>query len=81
MQGVVPRPDIAPILQQHFVALASDCDDPEDEVLALANHLVDAQMLPFVLFADSNGKFLNGSSGMVTPASFLATLTKLAEQK
>ena len=29
MEGVVPRPDVAPLLQEHFVALASDCDDPE----------------------------------------------------
>jgi hypothetical protein len=77
VQGVVPRPDVAPLLQQHFVALASDCDDPEDEVLRLAEHLEDAQMLPFVLFADADGRFLGGSSGNVLPQTFVKTLERL----
>lgn len=77
VQAIVPRPDVAPLLQGHFVALASDCDDPEDEVLALAEKLEDAQMLPFVLVADERGQFLDGSSGAVAPASFLKTLQRL----
>ncbi len=79
VQTVVPRPDVAPLLQQHFVAVASDCDDPEDEVIALAEKLEDAQMLPFVLFADSNGCFLEGSSGAVHAASFAKTLQRLVD--
>jgi glycine/D-amino acid oxidase-like deaminating enzyme len=75
----VPRPDVAPLLQQHFVALASDCDDPEDEVLHLAQQLEDAQMLPFVLFADARGRFLEGSSGAVNPQAFAKTLQRLVD--
>ena len=81
VQSVVPRPDVAPLLQQHFVALASDCDDPEDEVLALAEHLQDATMLPFVLFADARGRFLGGSSGAVQPASFVKALQQHIEAR
>lgn len=77
MQGVVPRPEVAPLLQQHFVALASDADDTEPEVLKLAYNLEDAMMLPFVLFADGDGRFLGGSSGFVNPATFKSTLEKL----
>lgn len=77
MQGVVPHPQIAPLLQQGFVALASDCDDPEDEVIALAQHLEDAYMLPFVVFADADGRFLAGSSGAVNPVGFQRTLQGL----
>jgi hypothetical protein len=77
VQGVIPRPDVAPLLQQHFVALAADADDAEPEVEALAMHLEDAMMLPFVLFADKHGKFLAGSSGRINPLSFVATLTQL----
>jgi len=77
VQGVVPRPDVAPLLQGHFVALASDADDAEEPVLRLAYRLEDAMMLPFVLFADAEGKFLAGSSGFVNPATFRATLEKL----
>jgi hypothetical protein len=81
VQGVVPRPDVAPLLQAHFVALASDCDDPEPEVLQLAEHLQDAQMLPFVLFADAKGRFLAGQSGAVRPAAFVETLQRLIADK
>jgi hypothetical protein len=77
VQGVVPHPEIAPLLQRHFVALASDCDDPEDEVLALANQLEDASMLPFVLFADEDGRFLAGTSGAVNPLAFKQSLARL----
>ena len=77
MQGVVPRPDVAPLLQQHFVALAADADDTEDEVALLAQNLQDAYTLPFVIFADANGRFLEGSSGAIDPRAFIATLKKL----
>ena len=80
MQGVLPRPDVAPLLQAGFVALASDADDPEDAVLRLAYRLEDAMMLPFVLFADAEGKFLAGSSGFVNPAAFRATLERLTRK-
>lgn len=80
MQGVVPHPQIAPLLQQGFVALASDCDDPEDEVIALAQNLEDATMLPFVVFADAEGRFLTGSSGAVNPVGFKQTLESLASK-
>ncbi len=80
MQGVVPRPEIAPLLQQHFVALASDADDTEDEVLKLAYNLEDAMMLPFVILADADGKFLTGSSGSVNPTNFKATLENLTRK-
>lgn len=79
MQGVLPRPDVAPLLQQHFVALAADADDAEDEVIALAQQLENAFMLPFVIFADEDGRFLDGSSGLVNPALFAATLARLAQ--
>lgn len=77
MQGVVPRADIAPLLQQHFVAVASDADDTEEAVVELAYNLEDAMMLPFVIFADADGRFLAGSSGFVDPATFKNTLEKL----
>lgn len=78
MQGVVPHREVAPLLQQGFVALASDVDEPEAEVLDLARNLDDAHMLPFVIFASPGGAFLGGSSGAVTPAGFRRTLEGLA---
>ena len=66
MQAVVPRPDVAPLLQR-CVALASDCDAPDPEVEELALHIPDAMMLPFVILADHRGQFIEGWSGAVTP--------------
>ena len=77
MQGVIPRPDIAPLLQQHFVALASDADDTEDEVIRLAHHLENAFMLPFVIFADAEGKFLDGYAGSTNPPAFKAMIERV----
>ena len=68
------------MLQQHFVALASDCDDSEEEVEQLAQHLEDATMLPFVMFADASGKYLAGSSGAVNPVGFKRTLETLVKR-
>ena len=81
VQSVVPHPQIAPILRDHFVALASDCDDAQDEVLQLAQNLPDATMLPFVMFADASGNFLGGSSGAVNPVSFKRTLEELVAKQ
>lgn len=78
MQGVIPRPDVSALLQEHFVALAADADDPEPEVIELATKLEGAMMLPFVMFTDAEGQFLDGYSGVVTPPYLLRTLTKLA---
>ena len=78
MQGVVPHPEIAPLLQAGFVGLAADCDEPEDEVTRLASRMQDATMLPFVIFTDSQGEFLEGQSGAVNPASFKKTLERLS---
>lgn len=80
MQAVIPRPDVAPLLQEHFIAVASDCDDPEEEVIALAQQLEDAMMLPFVLFADADGKYLDGYSGVVTPPYLIKKLTEFSSQ-
>ncbi len=77
MQGVVPHPQIAPLLRAGFVAVAADCDDPEDDVLALAERLEEASMLPFVIFADADGNFLAGSSGAVNPLRFKVQLEDL----
>lgn len=80
VQSVVPRPDVAPLLQEHFIALASDADDTEDEVIDLASHLEDAMMLPFVILTDKTGKFVAGSSGMVNPLTFASTLKRITQK-
>lgn len=78
VQSVVPRPDVGPVLQKHFVALAADADDSEDEVIELAQNLEDAYMLPFVIFADADGNFIEGQSGVVNPIVFAANLKRIA---
>lgn len=68
MQAVLPRPDIAPLLQKHYVALAADADLPEAEVHRLLFKLKGASMLPIVIVADANGQFLQGLAGVSDPA-------------
>lgn len=71
MQGVIPQPEIAEILGEHFVGLAADADAPEEEVVALGiAHLADAMMLPFVMLVDGDGRWLGGGSGAVAPEPF-----------
>lgn len=75
---MIPRPDIGPLLREHFVALAADADDAEPEVEELAMKLDGAMMLPFVIFADAEGRFVDGYSGVVTPPFLLRKLRELA---
>ena len=67
MQAVLPRPDIAPLLQQHYVALPGDADLPEAEVHRLMFKMRTASMLPIVIVADADGQFLDGLSGAYDP--------------
>lgn len=78
MEAVIPRPDIAPLLQEKFIALTSDCDDPEQEIVQLAMKLEGAMMLPFVLIANSEGEFVQGMAGGVDPKKFAAMLGQAA---
>jgi hypothetical protein len=77
VEGVVPRPDVAPLLQEHFVALAADADASDPGVMKIAMQLEGAMMLPFVLFTDAEGNFIDGYSGVVTPPYLKKTLEKL----
>lgn len=74
--AVVPRPDVAPLLQQHFVALAGDADLPEAEVHRLLFKLRAATLLPIVILADAQGRFLDGVSGVSDPARIRSLLEK-----
>jgi len=76
--AVVPRPDIAPLLGEHYVALAGDADLPETEVHRLLFKLRTASMLPIVIVADAEGQFLEGLSGVSDPARIRALLEKHA---
>ena len=77
VQNVIPRADVAPLLQEHFVAVAADADEPEDAVLQLAMKLEGAMMLPFVLFTDAEGNYLDGYSGTAMPPHLKKVLVRL----
>ncbi len=82
VESVVTQANVAKLLQDGFVAVASDIDDPEPAVLDLAMaNLPDAMMLPFVLFTDAEGNFLAGGHGAVNPSAFARTLQTLAEKR
>ena len=63
MQAVLPRPDVAPRLQEGYVVLAADADEPDPDVHKLLFKLKNASMLPIVLVADAEGNFLAGGAG------------------
>ncbi|MEZ5973506.1 MAG: thioredoxin family protein [Planctomycetota bacterium] len=81
VEAVLPRPDVSDLLQNHFVALAADADADDPEILRIASHLEDAMMLPFVMFTDAEGQFLDGYSGASTPPYLIKTLEKLIAQR
>jgi len=78
VQAVLPRPDVAPLLQKSYVALAADVDLPESEVHRLLFKLRNASMLPIVIVADAQGNLLEGLSGVSDPARIRALLEKHA---
>jgi hypothetical protein len=78
VQAVLPRPDVAPLLQRSYVTLADDADLPEPEVHRLLFKLRNASMLPIVIVADGEGQFLEGLSGVADPARIRALLEKHA---
>ncbi len=69
---------MAPLLRQHYVALAADADLPEAEVHRLLFKLRNANMLPIVILADADGQFLEGLAGVADPARIRALLEKHA---
>lgn len=77
MEGAIPHERVAPLLAPHFVGLAADCDEPEPEVLDLARRLEDAMMLPFVLFTDAEGAFLEGYAGTGSAPYLVRVLERL----
>ena len=74
MQAVLPRPDVAPLLQEHFVAVAADPDEPDPEAHALLFELPNATMLPIVVLADARGAFIDGGAGAFDPERLKAML-------
>ena len=76
MEGVIPRPDVAPMLQNGFIALAADADADDPDILQVAMQVPDAMMLPFVIITDADGTYLDGYSGVVTPPYLKKTLEK-----
>ena len=69
------------MLQESFVSLAADADNSEPRIQNLAAKLEGATMLPFVIFADAKGNFLDGYSGVVTPPYLIQTIEKLIGAK
>lgn len=76
IETVVPRPDVGPLLAEHFVSLAADCDEPEPEIDELVDHVEAVFALPIWVLAAPDGSFLAGSSGAVDPAELRAALLR-----
>jgi hypothetical protein len=66
------------LLNEHFVCVASDCDNPEPEVRAIgARHMAYARALPFCLYLNSEGEFVHGTQGGISVYSFREDLERV----
>ena len=75
IETIVPQPDVAKILNEHFVCCSDDCDAMAPAVRSLlVKHLPRGRMLPFVLLTDSEARWLGGSSGSTTAEDFRTLL-------
>jgi len=64
VSNLLPSPQVRPEIDEHFVLLATDCDQPEADVRSLgAKHMSHARSLPFVMYLDAEGKFIFGTEG------------------
>lgn len=74
IERVVPLPEIRDILRARFVCLAEDADRMSPEARGLASRLKPPRMLPFILVADREGRWLGGHGGSIDAASLLRIL-------
>lgn len=65
VQSTLQRPELAQALRAGWVMLAADCDAGEEPVELLAQQVPDGMMLPFVILADAEGRYLEGRAGDV----------------
>ena len=64
VEGAIPQEAVKARLNESFVAVAIDCDQPDPEVQQLgALHMPSARSLSFVFYTDADGQFLHGTSG------------------
>lgn len=75
VEALLPAADVRAEIDQHFVLLASDCDDPEQEIVRIgAEHMSHARSLPFVLYLDGEGEFVFGTQGARTKHALMHDL-------
>lgn len=71
VEGVMTHSKIKPELENKFVLLAADCDNPEEEVRKIgAHHMASARSLPFIMYLNSKGDFVFGTQGGRDPHTF-----------
>lgn len=81
VENVIPTDAVKRAINDGFVAVAIDCDQPDPAVRALgAAHMSFARMLPFLIYTDADGKFLHGTQGGKSASELLADL-ELASKK
>jgi thioredoxin-like negative regulator of GroEL len=74
-------PAVADKLNSHFVTVSADADSDDDAIMELAMQVEDASMLPFVMFADAEGQFLDGFSGLGSVKDLAAMMDRLIAQR
>ncbi len=71
VERTLAKEEVAEVMAQHFVALASDADQTEPEVAALLVNVQRREPTPVCLYLDADGKLLASTAGGRPPAVLL----------
>jgi uncharacterized protein YyaL (SSP411 family) len=70
----VAKEEILEYLEQHYVCVSADADQPEPAVAKLIDAMPQKDRTPYCLFVGPDGALLHSTSGGRPPAVFLADL-------
>ncbi|MCC6750059.1 MAG: thioredoxin family protein [Deltaproteobacteria bacterium] len=82
VEGAIPQEAVKARLNESFIAVAADCDEPDPALLELwRHHMPWARSLPFVFYVDENGAFLHGTTGSRSASELLGDLEEVAHRR
>ena len=81
VEKIIVKDEIAEVLREHFVCVASDARDPEGEVTTLLKALPKQEPTPLCIYLASDGRLLHSTAGGRPAAVLLRDLTEALARK
>lgn len=81
VEKIIIKDEIAEVLREHFVCVASDARAPEDEVSTLLPALPKQEPTPLCIYLASDGRLLHSTAGGRPAAVLLRDLTEALARK